>query len=315
MGQLHRRFKEKLRQIKCRLKPALSVSPEVIYQGEYVLEQLRKEYPATEHDNKTIWMYWDTGLTHAPDVVKLSYQSWCQLNPDYKVVLLTNDNLTEYLGFDFNAVFSILSVDLGAAGRSDLLRLYLLNRFGGIWADATTFCIKPLSQWLDISDSGFFCFREKHSHDRTLVSWFLAAKQGNPIVTSLLSLSLDYLTQQRTKSLEIVGLKVTLMLAKGTQLISKENSGFALLKYLESKYAAPYFWLFYLFNEAIKLPQNRQIWQKVLQKHNSCSEMYEDIDSFRGSCVAKQTYRKKYVTSELYQQRENILTELLNAKC
>ncbi|KAB1519047.1 capsular polysaccharide synthesis protein [Photobacterium damselae] len=314
MGQLSRQIKEKLRQVRCRFRSQPVLSAEIQSKGQKALLELRKKQPLSEQENKVIWMYWDSGLDRAPEVVRLSHQSWCQFNPDYQVVLLSNANIEQYLDFDFNDIFPMLSVKLGAAGKSDLLRLYLLNRYGGVWADATTFCIKPLSQWLDLSQTSFFCFREKHSNDRNLVSWFLAAKAGDPIITDLLNASLDYLIQPRPYRLDIVGLKTTLQLAQGTQFISKHHSGFALLNYLESKYAAPYFWLFYLFNEVVKLPHNQLAWQYIEQQHNLCAEMYEGITSFKSSYVAKQTYREKYISGTLYQQRAEYISNLLNGK-
>ncbi|KLU99676.1 capsular polysaccharide synthesis protein [Photobacterium aphoticum] len=312
MRQLNRSIKEKLRQLKCRYRSKPKLSHDVLNQGQQVLAELRLENKGSVDENKTIWMFWDSGLDNAPGVVQLSYKTWCKLNPDYKVILLTNDNLYQYLGFEFNAIFPILTVNLGAAGKSDLLRLHLLNRYGGVWVDATTFCLKPLSQWLDISYSGFFCFREKHSDDRNLVSWFLASKPGHPIIEKLLNISLDYLTKQRANNLDVVGLKTTLLLAKEKQLISKKDSGIALLNFLESKHAAPYFWVFYLFNEVVKLSHNQLTWQHIEKQNNLCAEMYEDIISFEQSYVSKQTYREKYVSSELYQQRAQRITELLN---
>ncbi|MFZ6044072.1 capsular polysaccharide synthesis protein, partial [Vibrio natriegens] len=60
--------------------------------------------------SKTVWMFWDSGLENAPEVVKLSYRTWVNLNPDYTVVLLDNQNIQDYLGFDFSAICSLFSV-------------------------------------------------------------------------------------------------------------------------------------------------------------------------------------------------------------
>ena len=45
------------------------------------------------------------------------------------------------------------------AAESDLLRLYLLNKYGGVWVDSTNLCRRPLNDWLPSAASqGFFAF-------------------------------------------------------------------------------------------------------------------------------------------------------------
>ncbi len=309
MASWHRELKEYLRIIKCRFKRQKTLTPAETNAAASALKSLSISEIAGG-ENKVIWMFWDSGLESAPDVVKLSHSSWVNQNPDYKIVLLDNQTIQQHLGFDFFAVFKVMTVDLGAAGKSDLLRLYLLNRFGGVWADATTFCKQPLTTWLDISTTGFFCFREKQSDDRQLVSWFLAAHKGNAIIQDLLQASLSYLTKPRQVVLDIRGLTSTRLLAKNTDLISAEGSGKLLLLLLENKYCAPYFWMFYLFNETVKQSQHQSVWQQIMLQNNQYAELDDDFDVFCASVVAKQTYREKYTAQALYQQRYQYMLNL-----
>ena len=69
--------------------------------------------------------------------------------------------------------------------QSDLIRLALLSEYGGVWADATTFCINPLDEWIDdYAKSGFFVF-SKPGPDRMISNWFLASEKGNLVVSKL----------------------------------------------------------------------------------------------------------------------------------
>lgn len=310
MAFWHREMKEYLRVFKCRFKRRVHLTSEEI-QGAQLALSLLSEPVISDGENKVVWMFWDSGLESAPDLVKLSYQTWVKYNPDYQVILLDNDNIQSYLGFDFFAVFNVVTIDLGSAGKSDLLRLYLLSRFGGVWADATTFCKRSLTEWLDISSTGFFCFREKSSDDRQLVSWFIAAYKGHPIIQDLLQESLCYLTKKRDVNLDVIGLKSTRLLAKNTGLIHYRNSGFPLLSFLEKKYCTPYFWMFYLFNEVIKKEQHQNVWQTITEMNNHYAELDDDFSIFCESVVSKQTYRSKYITQALYQRRNEHIVEYL----
>ena len=47
--------------------------------------------------------------------------------------------------------------DMVIQHKSDMIRAFLLLKFGGIWVDASVLCLKPLSQWLDY-DKPFVTF-------------------------------------------------------------------------------------------------------------------------------------------------------------
>jgi hypothetical protein len=58
---------------------------------------------------------------------------------------------------------------------ADQIRIELLHAHGGVWADATAMCARPLDDWLpERMGTGFFAF-ERPTPDRLIASWFLAA--------------------------------------------------------------------------------------------------------------------------------------------
>jgi hypothetical protein len=138
---------------------------------------------------RTIWFLWFQGLDNAPPVVRGCYESWVARNPGWEVVCLDDASLRTVASVDYYAgSFATLS----RQQRSDLLRLDLLARHGGAWADATCFCVQPLDSWLPPNlDSGFFAFSRPH-RARIISSWFLAAKPQNILVSRLFEFLLDY---------------------------------------------------------------------------------------------------------------------------
>jgi len=132
--------------------------------------------------NKTIWLLWTQGFQNAPELVKLCLESWRRFNPNWDVRAL-----------DDNALKTLIDLPLLTADRrditpqvfSDLARLSLLRRFGGVWTDATVFCCEPLDEWLEpYAQEGFFAFRNP-GRDRLMATWFLAANADNQILTGL----------------------------------------------------------------------------------------------------------------------------------
>jgi len=138
---------------------------------------------------RTIWILWQQGISDAPLVVRKCIASWRRENPAWDIVLLDAANLHEYI--DLQVPEDILA-KLSRAHQADLARLALLSKYGGVWADATTYCLQPLDEWIDDScRSGFFVF-SKPSRDRLISNWFMASTPGSPIVTSLYLRMSDY---------------------------------------------------------------------------------------------------------------------------
>ena len=113
------------------------------------------------------------------------WQSWSQHNPGWDLRIL--DARTARLVAPLEAYVDLSRQQITAASLSDWLRLLLLARHGGVWADATLLCNRALDDWLpEQLQSGFFAF-DKPGPDRPLASWFLAAEPAHPLVLRWLS--------------------------------------------------------------------------------------------------------------------------------
>lgn len=101
-------------------------------------------------DTKIIWAYWDKGVDGMPDLCKHSVESWKVRNPNWRVIILDDDNYQEYVSVsDLPSTFFSLKVQ----HRSDLLRLAVLLRYGGAYMDASTVLFKGFDGiWDTIED-------------------------------------------------------------------------------------------------------------------------------------------------------------------
>lgn len=125
---------------------------------------------------KKIWIYWAQGWDAPPPVVQLCRESWIQKNPDWRVIVINKDSISEYL--TLGAPFA--GKEVSHAAYSDIARIGLLSKYGGVWADATTFCSASLDSWLPAAmRSGFFAFYKPKT---TIASWFLAVEKDNQLM-------------------------------------------------------------------------------------------------------------------------------------
>lgn len=137
---------------------------------------------------KTIYILWFQGFDKAPEIVKMCVNSWKYYNPDWDIVLIDNNNLKNYVNLD-NYV-----INLNKTALSDVVRILLLKLHGGLWVDSTTFCNKPLNDWLPkYINEGFFAF-DKPGPNRLISSWFLYSDKNNYIINKWSNKTLEYCT-------------------------------------------------------------------------------------------------------------------------
>lgn len=129
---------------------------------------------------KVIWLLWLQGWSAAPDLIKSCAASWQLNNPDWTINFLSLEKIRQLdLGPDLSP---FLDRTMPPEALSDLIRLELLAHYGGVWADSTVYCLRPLDEWLSLATcSGFFAFSRPGPH-RMLSTWFLAADTQTHII-------------------------------------------------------------------------------------------------------------------------------------
>jgi len=139
---------------------------------------------------KTIYILWFQGFDQAPEIVKRCLSSWKHYNPDWEILELDQTNLHQYISdFETNGLFQ---KPMEKCHLSDIIRCLLLDRYGGLWVDATTFCNKSLNEWLpQYIQEGFFAF-DRPGSDRMISNWFLYAEKSNDIIHKWCQSTLHY---------------------------------------------------------------------------------------------------------------------------
>jgi len=127
---------------------------------------------------KKIWTFWNGEI---PDVVNKCIKTWKKYNPEYKITILNKENLSQYLPeLDISNMKNIDS----DARLSDIIRLNILAKEGGIWSDASIICLKPFDWINDLhnkEDSEFvgfyidsFTIPQYKDKSPVIESWFFA---------------------------------------------------------------------------------------------------------------------------------------------
>ncbi|HZS31244.1 MAG TPA: capsular polysaccharide synthesis protein [Gaiellaceae bacterium] len=199
-------------------------------------------------------MAWLQGLDQAPLLVRRCVESWRRHNPGWDVRVLSEADMSRHTSFD-HTVGPVAGQ--AVSHRTDLLRTDLLATHGGVWADATCYCTRPLDDWLPaaVDPSGFFAFA-RPGFDRPISSWFLAARPGNLAVTRLRDFLRDHMARPlRPAPRPLVGLLMLTPFTRGlwfSRLI-RDRLG-----------VEPYYAIHYAFELLLRTdPAFARVWQET----------------------------------------------------
>ena len=130
---------------------------------------------------KTVWLLWWQGWEEAPWLVKEVRDSWISMNPEWRIETVTMTNLPTFLPQeDMNLLENIPTLQ----AKSDFIRLSLLSRHGGVWADATMLCMWPLDEYIyeAMAPVGFWMYRGPAMEGDAPASWFIISMNNSYII-------------------------------------------------------------------------------------------------------------------------------------
>ncbi len=105
-------------------------------------------------DEYNIWVFWAQGEENMPELVRACYKNLCKLNGGGRVKLLTMENLGDYVELP-NFVFDKLERgSMTYTHFSDILRMSLLAKYGGMWVDSTCWVAKEVPE--DVRNMSFW---------------------------------------------------------------------------------------------------------------------------------------------------------------
>ena len=129
-----------------------------------------------------IWQYWDSGVENAPEIVKVCMDSVEKYKGDIERVILTKDNIKDYVNIPEYIYAKRDKGIISAANFSDILRTFLLVEHGGCWIDATVYLTEPLPDY--IRNSELFVLQNDETKDYdglNMASYFISSK-GNSVI-------------------------------------------------------------------------------------------------------------------------------------
>lgn len=149
---------------------------------------------------KIVWFSWLQGMYNAPEIVKACLASQKKHLPDYDFRIVDLENYQLWVELPKYVIKKYRKGLIPPASFSDLLRLSLLNKYGGIWMDASVYCSgfgneKLKGRWDRIMRSELTVFRYFKRGIKVPVgmsNWFIAAAPNEIVISSVLDMLLAY---------------------------------------------------------------------------------------------------------------------------
>lgn len=111
-----------------------------------IIEKYRKEplYLPSSNKNSNIWSLWWQGKGDVPEVVKLCRKSLLRNSNGFDVVLLNQKNYSDFITLPKFIIERQIKGEISLSHLSDIIRVGLLSRYGGIWLDSCLCVVKPI---------------------------------------------------------------------------------------------------------------------------------------------------------------------------
>ena len=178
------------------LKPNAEVQDICARYGAYEY-LLRYKYACKSNPNselspkaKIIWTCWWQGEEKAPLLVKRCISSMRKYAGDNEVVVIDENNLQDYVSLP---TYICEKHDKGIIKHTqfaDIIRLALLQKYGGTWIDATILLTDVLPEYIQNAD--IFCFSTERRGAIKVESPFISACANHPVINDVLSLHYEY---------------------------------------------------------------------------------------------------------------------------
>lgn len=160
------------------------------FQSSYIDDKVHKT------SNK-VWVCWFQGLNNAPDVVKKCYKSLIDNLTDRDIILITSENMYDYVDFPDYILEKWKAGLITHTHMTDLLRLELLIKYGGMWIDATVLCTsrrEDIPEYFFNSDLFLYQILKpgRDGQSQPISSWLISAKTNNKILMMARYLCYEY---------------------------------------------------------------------------------------------------------------------------
>lgn len=141
--------------------------------------------------DEKIFSIWFQGEDNAPELVKICFQRLRNVYGD-RFVVLDDSSLSDWIELPEHVMNKWKSKKISHAHFSDICRVELLYRHGGMWFDATDYLTSPVPRWIEESDLFIYGTGVKITPEKLIQSCFMRAAKGHPLFAAWREFIFEY---------------------------------------------------------------------------------------------------------------------------
>ena len=149
------------------------------------------------NETKKIWFCWLQGKESMPDIVKSCYNSVVKNRVTYQVRFISLYNYKEFVSLPQYILKMYEKGIIKNAHFADIIRTYLLYKYGGLWIDATIYVNRQIPDYYNYD---FYSLKLNSNpiyvSDCRWCNFFLFGKPGNKVMELTLKLFYSYLMEK-----------------------------------------------------------------------------------------------------------------------
>ena len=127
--------------------------------------------PRVKTEDYQIYFCWLQGEENLPPVVRCCYNSLKMNAGHYKIVFIDEKNFSRYVDISPHIMKKFRAGKITRTHFSDILRVNLLERYGGLWLDSTVLVTEPLENHRELFEQTYFT--QKYYHDKNPLNPFV----------------------------------------------------------------------------------------------------------------------------------------------
>ena len=108
----------------------------------YEVKTEKNPYP-----NK-VWVYWHESYEKVPAIVQSCIESMRRHIKDHDIIFVHKDNVAKYVKIPDYILKKYEKGMIGHAHFADIVRVFLLSEYGGLWMDASTYLTDGIPEWI-----------------------------------------------------------------------------------------------------------------------------------------------------------------------
>lgn len=123
---------------------------------------------------KIIWAYWDSN--NLPELVQLCQKNWKKFAPNYDIRLINKEQAKKLV--DLPTYWDKLK----PFRQADVFRLKVLEKYGGVWMDASIILLNNPDNFINQNGLTLFTTPASNNENKIFENWFISCPANNDII-------------------------------------------------------------------------------------------------------------------------------------